>query len=89
MTSRDSPAHTNLRNKTLYHLRTVKPTILRIDRVFVRRDLTDDELDLEKTNRKRCHQMNMNAGQIQFGMRDTEIIRYSKPRPFAKLPPKP
>ena len=52
--------------------------------IFCRRDLTEDELRIERANRIRCHEMNTLAGSIVYGMRDTEIIKYFTPRPFAK-----
>ena len=52
--------------------------------VYCRRDLTEDELRLERMNRARVHEMNTAAGSIVYGMRDTEIVKYFVSLPFAK-----
>ena len=53
---------------------------------YVRRDYSPDELKLESEAKKRAWQMNTNAGEIQFGVREFEVIRFSHARPFSRKP---
>lgn len=47
----------HLRNSVLHQLRTTRIPALRYDRLFCRRDLSEDELNLERANRKKAHEM--------------------------------
>ncbi|KAF8387052.1 hypothetical protein PRIPAC_76194 [Pristionchus pacificus] len=52
---------------------------------FVRRDLTIEELDVDRSLRREAGKRNAEAGQLEYVVRDLRVVRLSNPRP---LPPR-
>lgn len=52
---------------------------------FVRRDLTMEELEVDRSMRREAGKRNAEVGQLEFVVRDLRIVRLSNPRP---LPPR-
>ena len=75
-----------LRNQVLDRIRfSGKPAALRpFPGSYVRRDMTYDELKIERAQKIKSHELNTIAGQVEYGVRDLELIKYSRPRPFTR-----
>lgn len=72
-----------LRNTTLDAIRRRRPSCLKqLEGAYWRRDLTVPELALERLAKEEAHKLNSEAGMVVAGVRDTNVYRYSKPRPF-------
>ena len=73
------------RDAFLRHNRGRRPEALKnLPSAYCRRDLTSVELQMEKAAKATAKQRNIECGELAYGVRDTECIKYRSSRP---LPP--
>ena len=77
---------TDYRNVLLQRIRSAKRSrlLLLFPGSYVRRDLTESELVLEREVKRIAVRRNVEAGALKWGVRDIELIEYKSPR---ALPP--
>ena len=75
----------DLRSLILSAVRRRRPACLKpYDGAYIRRDLTAPELVLERQAKETVRMLNREAGEVAYGVRDTEVYKYPKPRPFSE-----
>ena len=72
----------SLRDLVLDRIRSRdRPSVMSTVR-YARRDLSLEELDLERKAKQEARKLNEQLGQIVWGVQDIKLRRFSKPRPF-------
>ena len=76
-------ASMSMRDSLLQSVRGRRPEALKkVGSGYIRRDLTEPELALERAAKSEARAENEAAGRIEWGVLDTEVVHYSHPRPF-------
>ncbi|WKY08770.1 hypothetical protein Q1695_007914 [Nippostrongylus brasiliensis] len=70
-----------LRDRLLEHMRTGRQNLTKqFVHSFARRDYTTEELQLDRTLRKKAGEMNAREGKLVYVVRDLEIVKLRSPR---------